>query len=447
MSQYRSLPDIIARLTHGLKHTFLQTTAGGGWTGELEPSTQRNLRWFFLDGLFFSISDAIVLTYLTLYLLTLGATSVQIGFMAALASLNATLLLIPGAMLAERLGRRKLIVVLAGGGVSRISLLLLAVTPFFFDGHFAVIFAIGLKILADGMSNLGIPAWTSLSADIVPLHQRGRYFGARNIAMGVANVTTILLVGFLLTHMDSLQGYQMVLAVAFLIGLGATYSYSQIQEPPRSEIAKPRQSYRPADLLKVFRSDKTFLAFCTHALIWNVALAVAGPFFNVHMVQNMNATAVMVGLVTMVSSLTSLPGLRLFGSLTDRIGPRRVQLTTGLLIPLLPVAWIFITEPWHAMVINVFGGFLWAGYNLASFNYLLLLIPIDQRERYTALYQIVVMAASAGGAAMGGLIATQWGFTANFALSGAGRFVAILVFVLFVSNARTGSLADEPAAA
>jgi MFS family permease len=165
------------------------------------------------------------------------------------------------------------------------------------------------------------------------------------------------------------------------------------------------------------------------------------------MVQNMNATAVMVGLVTMVSSLTSLPGLRLFGQLSDRIGPRRVQLMTGLLIPLLPLAWIFITHPWQAMVVNVFGGFLWAGYNLASFNYLLLLIPADQRERYTALYQIVVMAASAGGAAMGGLVATQWGFTTNFALSAAGRALAILIFVLFVRQVRVRPRLEERAAA
>ena len=440
MSQFRSLTDISTRVQRG----FMQITAGGQWTGELDATTQRNLRWFFFDGLFFSISDAIVLTYLTLYLLALGATSAQIGFMAALGSLNATLLLIPGAMLAERLGRRKLIVVMAGGGISRISLLLLAVTPFLFDAPFAVYFAIGLKILADGMTNLGIPAWTSLSADIVPLQSRGRYFGARNMAMGAANMVTILLIGFLLTRMDSLTGYQIVLALAFLIGLGATYSYARIDEPPRTTAIKERQSYRPAELIKIFTTDKTFLAFSAHAMVWNIALAIAGPFFNVHMVQNMNATAVMVGLVTMVSSLTSLPGLRLFGQLSDRIGPRRVQLMTGLLIPLLPLAWIFITHPWQAMVVNVFGGFLWAGYNLASFNYLLLLIPADQRERYTALYQIVVMAASAGGAAMGGLVATQWGFTTNFALSAAGRALAILIFVLFVRQVKVRPMLEEP---
>jgi predicted MFS family arabinose efflux permease len=99
------------------------------------------------------------------------------------------------------------------------------------------------------------------------------------------------------------------------------------------------------------------------------------------------------------------------------------------------------------MVVNVFGGFLWAGYNLASFNNLLLLIPADQRERYTALYQIVVMAASAAGAALGGVIATQWGFSANFALSSAGRGLAILIFVLFVRRAQQPrQWVEEPAA-
>ncbi|MEN4041348.1 MAG: MFS transporter [Anaerolineaceae bacterium] len=422
----------------------MQISAGGAWSNELDTTTQRNLRWFFFDGLFFSISDAIVLTYLTLYLLALGATSAQIGLMAAFSSLSATLLLIPGAMLAERMGQRKLIVVMAGGGVSRIALLLMALTPFLFDASFAVYFAIGLRMLADGMSNLGIPAWTSLSADIVPLQRRGAYFGTRNIAMAIANMTTILLVGLMLTRMDSLAGYQLALAIAFLIGLGATYSYWRIQEPARPAAMQPRQSYHPRELFKVFRVNKTFLAVCLHALLWNGSLAIAGPFFNVHLVQNMNASAAMVGVITMVSSFTSLPGLRLFGLLCDRIGPRRVQLMTGLVIPFLPMAWVFITAPWQAMVVNFFGGFLWAGFGLAAFNYLLLLIPADQRERYTAIYQIVVTVASAAGAAMGGLVATQWGFTANFALSGVGRVAAMLIFVFFVRQMKSGSSIEAP---
>jgi len=66
--------------------------------------------------------------------------------------------------------------------------------------------------------------------------------------------------------------------------------------------------------------------------------------------------------------------------------------------------------------INLVAGFLWAGYNLASFNLLLTLTPEDRRPRYSALYQVVVTATLAGGAALGGVIAERWGYTSIFVL-------------------------------
>jgi hypothetical protein len=41
----------------------------------------------------------------------------------------------------------------------------------------------------------------------------------------------------------------------------------------------------------------------------------------------------------------------------------------------------------------------------------------------------------------------QWGFTANFALSSAGRALAILIFVFFVHQAKPRRLAEEVAIA
>jgi predicted MFS family arabinose efflux permease len=67
-----------------------------------------------------------------------------------------------------------------------------------------------------------------------------------------------------------------------------------------------------------------------------------------------------------------------------------------------------------------------------GFNFLLLLTPEDRRPRYTALYQIVVTAALAAGAALGGIAATRWGYASTFVLSGVGRLVAALLFARFV---------------
>ena len=122
-----------------------QITAGGSWATQFSNATQKNLRSFFFDGLFQSASDSIVLTYLTLFVLALGANSSDIGLMAAISSLTATLFLIPGAIIVDRIGKRKQIVLTFGGIASRICLFLLALIPFTFRDSGAIYMAIALK--------------------------------------------------------------------------------------------------------------------------------------------------------------------------------------------------------------------------------------------------------------------------------------------------------------
>jgi predicted MFS family arabinose efflux permease len=90
------------------------------------------------------------------------------------------------------------------------------------------------------------------------------------------------------------------------------------------------------------------------------------------------------------------------------------------------------SKTWHLIPIDLFGGFLWSGYSLASFNLLLSLTPEDRRSRYTAVYQIAVMLALAGGSALGGIIAVKWGFVSLFVLAGTVRFGAALLFARYV---------------
>ncbi|MGA9350679.1 MAG: MFS transporter [Anaerolineae bacterium] len=370
--------------------------------------------------------------YLSLFVLALGATRAQIGLMSALSSLSAALLLLPGAAIVERWGHRKQIVVLSGGGISRVALLLLALVPLLFAGPTAVYVVIALAILRSAFANFGVPAWVSLTADIVPLSWRGRYFASRNMAMGVANMLTTLLVGQLITLIGGTNGYQLAMGLSCAIGMASTFSFARIEEPPVSAPpeVKDRDSQWP--LLQHLRAHPDFLIFCATAAIWNFSLNIAGPFFNLYLVENLRASAGIVGALSVATSLAALPGQRLFGTLVDRWGTRQVQLVTGLLIPLLPWVWALTRSPWHVVPINLAAGFLWAGYELSNFNFLLILTPEDRRPRYTALYQIVVTTALAGGAALGGIVAQRWGYTPVFVLSGIGRLFAALLFARFV---------------
>jgi MFS family permease len=180
------------------------------------------------------------------------------------------------------------------------------------------------------------------------------------------------------------------------------------------------------------RSHPGFLALTLTAAMWNFSLNIAGPFFNIYMVQNLKATATMVGVLSVVSSIATLVFQRPLGRLVDRWGAHRLQLISGLLIPILPICWVFTRSIWHIVPINIGSGILWGAYGLASFNLLLEITPEGQRARYTAIYQIVTMLALAGGAALGGWLVTKWGYASIFIGSGIGRLIAALLFARFV---------------
>ena len=72
---------------------------GSDWALVLSKKTWRNLSWFWYDGLFASTSDNFILTYITLYVLAMGATRAQIGAMSALCCLSGAMFLLPGLLI------------------------------------------------------------------------------------------------------------------------------------------------------------------------------------------------------------------------------------------------------------------------------------------------------------------------------------------------------------
>jgi MFS family permease len=419
-------------LSARLRQFISRLTLGGDWIVTLADDVKHNLRWFWFDGLFAAAGDNILLTYLVLYLLSLGATSTQIGVMSSFSSLSAAILLLPGAILVERIGHRKQISLAFGGGVARVMVLSLALLPLFFEGETLIIIAIALSVLRDALNNLSFPAWMSITGDIVPLEVRGRYFGSRNFIMGIAGMVMILLVGEWITHTEKPFGYQLAIGLAFLLGLASTYSFSRLKDSAdRGLLSKP-VSLRLPGMFRDVRTHPAFLSLSATAFIWNFSINIAGPFFSVYMVENLKATATMVGISSIIGSLCRLIVQRKVGELTDRWGPHRVQLISMILIPLVPALWAFSSVMWQIYLIEILAGILWGAFNLASFNFLLSLIPEHQRARYSALFQMTVTLALAGGAGLGSWVITQWGFRGVFLFSAIGRFLAALFFARYV---------------
>ena len=430
-----------------LLRAFSRLTLGGDWALSQPADTRHNLRWFWFDGFFSAASDNILVTYLVLFLLALGASRAQIGLLSSLSSLSAALVLLPGALLVERIGHRKEITVWSGGGVSRVVILILALMPLVLKGTPLIYVAILLSVIRDTFGNLAYPAWMAIIGEIIPLSGRGRYFGTRNFAMGVIGMAVTLLVGELITHASKPASYQIALGLAFVIGMISTYSFAHIRvskAPP--EIPQGGAALTLPALLRDLWKHPTFVTLAGVAALWNFSLNVAGPFFNVYLVQNLKATATMVGFLAVVSTISGLFVQRKLGELADRWGSRRMQLISGLLIPILPFSWLFVTSPWHVVPINILSGVLWGAFSLAAFNYLLVITPAEQRARYSALYQLIVTIALAAGAAVGSIvISSSWAYKGVFIGSAVGRFTAAVLFARFVRASEPSHLTPPEA--
>lgn len=410
----------------------LDSTLSRHATEPITSTELANLRYFWLDGIFASTSEAFFLAYIPLFALAYGASNEQIGWITAVGNLLGALALFPGARAMELTGQRKNLVVWTGGGIARVALLLLALIPLFQMPPTAAIIAItSLNGLRAFMANFANPAWTALVADLVPNFMRGRYFSTRNLTMGMCTLVFTALAGWLITSGGDWTGspyfgFQLSFFLAFAAGMGSMYYFSRIDES-----AVPAQvagKHVRGQLRRTLAEQPGYLGFVVSAIVWNFALQIAAPFFNVYLVSNLGADSATVGIVTSISSITAIGGQMLMGKWMDRKGAVWLAIVTGIPISILPMMWVAYTAPWQVGINNAFGGFLWAGYNLANFNLLLQLTPNEGRARAVALYQTGVFAAAVAGPLLGGYLADNISFETTFILSGIGRFIAVGMF-------------------
>jgi MFS family permease len=405
------------------------------------------LRWFWLDGLFSTISVSFYASFVTLFALAYGATNTQIGRLTAVASLCGLAALLPGAQAIKLMGgRRKTVVVLFGGIISRVALLAWVVLPLLtHDAGAGIAVIIAVNAVITFANNFANPAWTAMVADIVPREIRGRFFSHRNFAVNLPALLVVPLAGLLIQAANGprapLAGYQLVFLLAFVTGMVATFSFARIDDPlPASQA---RQPLRLGELVRTIRYAPGFLSLVVCTLIWSLGVQIVAPFLNVYLVNDLGATTAMVGWITAASSLAALMTARWLGRWVDRRGNIWAQAAMSFIIPIIPLAWMVARAPWQVGLINAMAGILWTGYGLASFNLLLDIAPEKARPEANALFQLVVAGSATVAPIVGGHLADAMGYRPIFILSAAIRLLGALAFLWLVALSATRRTRQE----
>jgi len=431
-----------------------QPRAGESTSSLTQTQVRRSLKASILDGSFYAVMQGLTQNYITPFALVMKATTGQIGLLSSIPNGMMSLAQLVGPMFSERLGSRRRLVMLMGLLHAMMWLPILLI-PFVFSSH-QVTWLIAFMSLSTIFDAISQPAWGSMMADLVPEDIRGRFFGNRNRIAGIiSGVFAYVAAGIL----QILTGNpRLAFAVIFLGATAARivsfYYLSQMVEPVTATIAKKVHT-SIWEISKTLPSSNIgkFIIFCA---LFNFSVMLSGPFFSPYMLEELGFNYVIYSIINSASGIATIVFLSWWGKRTDKAGNIIILRITAFMVPFIPVAWAVSQNFWWLIAAQVFSGFAWAGFQLASSLFIYDASPPDNRSRYIAVYNSLSFLGFSLGSLAGGLVlpilppVAGSQYLSIFLLSGFVRllFVALLVTQITevrhvpVFNARTILLDD-----
>ncbi len=135
------------------------------------------------------------------------------------------------------------------------------------------------------------------------------------------------------------------------------------------------------------------------------AVGVSAPFFAVYMLRDLQFNYIQFMANTGTAVLMQFLMLNTWGRISDVFGNRLILVTTGSMIPFLPLLWLVSDNFWYLIGVQVISGFAWAGFSLSAGNFLYDLIPSARRSAAMAFHNVFVAIGVFLGGMLGALLA------------------------------------------
>ncbi|MFA5108605.1 MAG: MFS transporter [Candidatus Micrarchaeia archaeon] len=303
------------------------------------------------------------------------------------------------------------------------------------DQVISLIFALfALNYISTYVTN---PPWAAWMADIVPECERGVYFAKRNKYGIIFMVIAMLFGGWLLDKLsfDKSLGFAILFALAFLIRLISSKFIWDMHEVKSEQNEDHQYHVKLGEIIfnPAFKDEKLFIFYIFFIM---AGTYICSPFLDIYMLSTLGFSYVTWSIIRFAGTFSKPLALPYWGKLIDRFGNRPVLYVTGLLIPLIPIFWIFSKDPHILFFFEVFSGIAWGGFELAAFNYTISSRNPAFRTVQTAAYNFSNTFGMFAGALVGAAIFTLWPvsapievFIGMFAISGIARYVASLYFL------------------
>jgi MFS family permease len=391
----------------------------------------KSLKYSILDGSAWAAMAGLTQSYITPFALALKATTAQIGLLTSFPNLLMALSQLFSPSLAKRAGSRKalLLPLVFLHAVMWLPILLI---PFLMPGQsiWWLILFLTISTVAGAMPS---PAWGSMMADLVPDRIRGRYFAARGRIIAVVTLAfSFIAAGILqISKADVFVGFIFLFSGAFVFRLVSFYFLTRQYEPAPTPGHGRHESV--IDMIKGLGSSNLG-RFSIYIALVTFVTNIASPFFSVYMLRDLHFNYISYVIIASIGSLTAPLFLPYWGRRADRAGNVKIIQITSVLIPFIPILWLFSKQVYVLALAETFSQFAWAGFNLAAVNFVYDAAAPESRTQHIAVFNAMNGIAVCLGALLGGFLANRlppilgFNLLTLFVISGLLRAVIVAGF-------------------
>lgn len=257
--------------------------------------------------------------------------------------------------------------------------------------------------------------WNSWIQEWIPARLRGKFFGRRNRLLQISTLLFLLAAGWTLARWDyAIASFQAIIMGAVLLRIFSL----------RWQWISPTREHRPTSAaalsltaqIRVLRGSHSLLWFIAFGAVWSFAANCFGPFYQVFLFEQLNLSALDVGILSSLSALGGALALPAWGRLLDRYGNRPVMAVSLLIWQVVNLLWCLLTPHSRTMVYIIWalggmtsmGAVASAGFVLGQFTILLRLIPLEAKSLAIGLNLAVTSLAAAIAPVLGGTV-LNWG--------------------------------------
>ena len=399
----------------------------------VEDKIRKSLKYSIMDGAFYSAMVGFGESFFSAFAIFLKASNLQIGLLGSLPiALGSVSQLYSNRLIKWFHSRKRFVYLMA----LLEGLMYIPVAFVFFLGELKVFHLIFFVSLYWIFGMIASAAWNSWMGDLVKENERGRYFGKRNKIAGMTAFVSFMLGGYILQRFtdgseQQYIGFAIIFGLALLSRIMSFIYLTKKYEP--EYVAVKEAEFTLTDFIRQARF-RNYGLLVLYLCFMNFSIYIAGPFFAAYMLYDLKFSYMTFTIISAIAIIVKYLSMPVWGMASDRFGTRKVLTLSGFLMPIVPLLWFFSGNAWHLVPIQIYSGFVWAGFEISSFNFMFDTTSHEKRATCIAYYNVLNGGSLLLGSVIGSLMVKYstlfWSkYLIVFIASSALRYVASFVFL------------------